>query len=126
MDLVKRVCTELGIEKAKAETGLAAVFTSVRTAVDSTAWQEIKKLLPEAQDLIAKTPIGGGRTGELLALVGPGAIDRSLSAASFEDSEATKLIALVGGILQDGLTAEVTNQISSRLPDLRLKYNKQH
>ena len=121
MDLVQLVCNELGIEKVKAQAGLAVVFTSVRTAMDSTAWQEIAKLVPEAQDMINGTQVGGGRTGELLALVGPGSINRNLSAASFDDSEAMKLIALVGGILQNGLTAAVATQLASRLPDLRLK-----
>ena len=59
--------------------------------------------------------MGGGRTGEMLALVGSEALEKNLRRAGFDESNIPKIGKIVGQALDDAVP-EIGAKVASRLP----------
>ena len=119
MDLPDTVARELGIDPAQAERGLSAVFMSIRLAVDPTSYARVSAAFPGADAWMRPPGLGGGRTGEMLALAGPGALRRQLKLAGFTEQDIVRLGPTVGKALQAALSPDVFDQVVARIPLLK-------
>lgn len=119
MELVDEVAQGLGCPPEKAQAALGAIFTSVRMSMDAKTFGEVREKFPKVESWMGRALTGGGRTGEMLALVGPGALQRNLKAAGLEPHEMTKLGLMIGEILKGMLKPEMYTQVENRVPLLR-------
>jgi hypothetical protein len=71
MTLIEVIAQAAGLDRAKAEVAAGAILGAVRLSAPKGAFDPIERAIPNAQQLIlgAGTVIGGGRTGEIVALV---------------------------------------------------------
>lgn len=119
MNLPRAVAKELGIDQAQAERGLSAVFLSIRMAVDPPTFGEVTKAFPNASVWLRDIELGGGRTGEILALAGPEALRRQLKAAGFTDKDIQQLGPMVNEALRSALSPAAYEQVVARVPLLK-------
>ena len=116
MSLLEVVTTELALDREKAQAGLGALFTSIRLATDARTFETIKAKIPEIDGWVGRSYSGGGRTGEIMTLMGPQALTRTLTAAGFSADEIAGLGRVVGRSLKDILPAEAVTQLTGKLP----------
>ena len=71
MTLIDIVAHAAGLDSSKAEVAVGAILGAVRLSAPKGTFDPIERAIPNAQKLIlsAGTVIGGGRTGEIVALV---------------------------------------------------------
>lgn len=71
MTLLEVVAGAAGLDHAKAEVTVGAILGAVRLSAPKGTFDPVERAIPNAQQLIlgAGTVIGGGRTGEIVALV---------------------------------------------------------
>ena len=119
MDLPQAVAQEFSIDPAQAERGLSAVFMSIRLAVDPAIFAQVSAAFPGADAWMRPPELGGGRTGEILALAGPGALRRQLKLAGFTEKDILQLGPMVGKALQAALSPEVFEQVAAHVPLLK-------
>jgi hypothetical protein len=118
-DLVQDVAQLLNCPPEKAQAALGAVLTSVRMSMDAKSFGEIREKHPKVESWMGRALTGGGRTGEMLALVGPGALKRNLKAAGLEESDMIKLGGMMAGVLKGILRPELYTQVETRVPLLK-------
>ena len=118
MDLLVEVTTEIGVEQSVAESGLGTVFTTLRLSLDADSFDQIRAVDPRVDDWVGKTIIGGGRTGEMLALAGPQAFARNLGAAGFTPEKGEQLLDIVFEHLRVSLPEEVAAIVQAKRPVL--------
>ncbi len=119
MNLLDRVTTELGVDAKKAEIGLGTLLASVRLTVGPESFDAIKEHLPHAESFMGRALMGGGRTGEIVGLIGAEAVRRNLEAAGYTESEIPRLGALVGERLREVVPPDVVASLETKLPLLR-------
>lgn len=95
------------------------MLTSIRMAMDAKSFGEIREKFPKVESWMGRALTGGGRTGEMLALVGPGALQRNLKAAGLEPAEMTKLGLHMSGVLKAILKPELYTLVETRVPLLK-------
>src|SRR6266851_7011166 len=71
MDLVHQVAANLEIDAGKAEQGIGAILMALRMNLDGETFKKVKHVLPNSESLMGRALMGGARTGEMAALVGP-------------------------------------------------------
>ncbi|MCH8350822.1 MAG: hypothetical protein IIB29_11250 [Chloroflexi bacterium] len=118
MDLVGKVMTEMGVEHSIAESGLGTVFTNLRLSLNMDSFNEIRAVVPKVDDWVGNTIIGGGRTGEMLALVGPQAFARNLGGAGFTPEQGEQLLDIVFDELAVSLSEGVVAIVLAKRPVL--------
>jgi len=118
-DLVSDVGQLLNCPPEKAQAALGAVLTSVRMSMDAGSFGGIREKYPKVESWMGRALTGGGRTGEMLALVGPGALKRNLKAAGLEEPEMIKLGAMMAGVLKEIIKPELYAQVETRVPLLK-------
>ena len=71
MTLQEAIAQAAGLDSTKAEVAAGAILGAVRLSAPKGTFDPIERAIPNAQQLIlaAGTVIGGGRTGEIVALV---------------------------------------------------------
>ena len=71
MTLVDRIAQATGLDHAKAELAVGGILGAIRLSAPKGTFDPIERAIPNTQQLIlgAGTVIGGGRTGEIVALV---------------------------------------------------------
>jgi hypothetical protein len=119
VDLPQVVAKEFGIDVAQAERGLSAVFLSIRMAVDPATYAQVSAAFPDADTWMRGMELGGGRSGEILALAGPEALRRQLKHAGFTEKDIQQLGPMTGKALRAGLRPETFDQIVARVPLLK-------
>jgi hypothetical protein len=69
--LVTIIADAAGLDEAKAELAAGSILGALRLSAPKGTFDPIEQAIPNAQQLIlgAGTVIGGGRTGEIVALV---------------------------------------------------------
>lgn len=115
MDLSQVVSTECSIDKEQAERGLGTLFTAIRMAINANEHQALKEAFPQIDEWLGHATMGGGRTGEMLALIGPEALEKNLRSAGFADAAIPQVGKIVGQALQQAVP-EVAAKVASRLP----------
>ena len=120
MDLLARVTSEFNVDEKTASKALGAIFTSVRMAMDTRTFGKVALTFPDAAAWMREAPVTGGRTGEMLALATPATLKRSLITLGFDESQVTKLGAMLGNTLREALPPEIHRRIAERLPLLEV------
>ena len=118
MDLLEQVAQDLGSPE-KAQAALGAVFTSVRMSMDAKSFGTLREKFPKVESWMGRALTGGGRTGEMLALVGPGALQRNLKAAGLTPEEMSKVGLMVGAVMKEMLPEPLYQQVETRVPLLK-------
>jgi len=119
VDLPQRVADELGIARPQAIQGLSAVFMSVRMSVDPSLFSLVTAAIPDVEDWLRSIELAGRRTGEIVALAGPEALNQQLKTAGFNQQQAQRLGATVAKALGEVLEEDVAEKILSRVPLLK-------
>src|SRR2546422_5218527 len=100
MDLVHQVAANLEIEAGKAEKGIGAILMALRMNLDGETFKKVKHVLPNSESLMGRALMGGARTGEMAALIGPAGLLAALAAAGYQ---------------KDDRSEEHTSELQSRL-----------
>src|SRR5258708_23455744 len=95
MDLVHQVAANLEIEAGKAEKGIGAILMALRMNLDGDTFNKVKHVLPNSESLMGRALMGGARTGEMAALVGPAGLLAALAAAGYQKYDIPRLGRLV-------------------------------
>src|SRR6266853_1104258 len=95
MDLVHQVAANLEIEAGKAEKGIGAILMALRMNLDGDTFNKVKHVLPNSESLMGRALMGGARTGEMAALVGPAGLLAALAAAGYQKDDIPRLGRLV-------------------------------
>jgi hypothetical protein len=71
LTLVKTIADAAGLDHGTAEVAAGAILGALRLSAPKGTFEPIERAIPHTQQLIlgAGTAIGGGRTGEIFALV---------------------------------------------------------
>lgn len=71
MTLPECIAQAAGLDQAKAEVAAGSILGAIRLSAPKGTFDPIERAIPNTQQLIlgAGTVIGGGRTGEIVALV---------------------------------------------------------
>ena len=115
VDLALNVATECGIDQEQAKKGLGTLFTAVRMAINADEHQILKQAFPQVDEWLGHGMMGGGRTGEMLALIGPEALENNLRRAGFEDTDIPTIGSIVGQALNASVP-EIATKVGARLP----------
>src|SRR2546427_434468 len=91
MDLVHQVAANLEIEPEKAEKGIGAILMALRMNLDGETFKKVKHVLPNSESLMGRALMGGARTGEMAALVGPAGLLAALAAAGYQKDDIPRL-----------------------------------
>src|SRR2546429_9602363 len=106
MDLVHQVAANLEIEAGKAEKGIGAILMALRMNLDGETFKKVKHVLPNSESLMGRALMGGARTGEMAALIGPAGLLAALAAAGYPNAPIPRLrppgLAHVGPAIRRG------------------------
>ena len=71
MTIIDVIAQATGLDHARAEVATGAILGAVRLSAPRETFAPVERAIPNAQQLIlgAGTVIGGGRTGEIIAMV---------------------------------------------------------
>lgn len=119
MDLVSTVTTELGVTEERAVQGIGALFVAIRMTTDARSFTRITDAFPDAGTWMQRASFKHGHTGEMLAMVTPGAVRRVLSTAGYGEDQIPQLGAIVGDAVAAHLDDEVLRHLTDTLPLLR-------
>lgn len=119
MDLPQRVTDTLGLARPQAERVLGPLFMSIRMAVDPALFSKVAAALPDVDQWLRGIQLGGGRTGEIVALAGPEALVQQLKLVGLNAEQAKLLGATVGQALGELLARDVAAKIVERVPLLK-------
>lgn len=119
MDLHGEVKQTLGIGDGGATRALGVVFRAVRMTMNAEQFQTIQEALPDVEVWLKAAPIGGGRTAEMLAIVGPEALGAGLKELGLRDGQVEQVCKLVGNRLAESVP-DVAAQIAKKLPALQV------
>src|SRR2546425_3578076 len=91
LDLVHQVAANLEIDAGKAEKGIGAILMALRMNLDRDTFKAVKHVLPNSESLMGRALMGGARTGEMAALVGPAGLLAALAAAGYQKDDIPRL-----------------------------------
>jgi len=107
MDLVEQVVANLEVEPGQAEKGVGAILMALRMAVDKPTFEKIRAAVPNGDSYMGRALMSGARTGEMIGVMGPGALMAGLSAAGFNKDDVPRL----GRIVLEHLRPAVGNDV---------------
>src|SRR5712671_1765633 len=119
MDLVQHVSTTLNIDAVKAEKGIGAILMALRLSSDRATFELVKQALPHSEHLIGRALMGGARTAELPAMIGPSGLAAALAAAGFDQKAIPQLGGMVMDHLRPALGSSVIDTFLSSVPALK-------
>lgn len=117
MSLIEQVQAELGIGADGAARAVGTVFRAVRMTMKDERFNAVRDAFPQVEEWLKAAPVAGGRTAEMLAIVGPEALERSLKDLGLDAAQATRLFALVGSALAAAVP-DVASDVKANLPML--------
>ena len=117
MDLVQRLTSETGVDTDIAERALGSIFMTIRLAVNAEQYGQIKAAFPQVEDWLKKgTDVGGGRTGEMLAILDAESLAERLQSAGLAQAQQQAFATVIGSAVREALSPELAAQITSRVP----------
>src|SRR5713101_8705539 len=119
MDLVHQVAANLEIEPGKAEKGIGAILMALRMNLDGETFKKVKHVLPNSERLMGRALMGGARTGEMAAVVGPAGLYAALAAAGFHKDDIPRLGRIVLEYLRPAIGSENVEKFLATAPALR-------
>lgn len=118
VDLFDQVKSGLGVSDTAARRALGTVFRAVRMTVNANEFNAVHEMLPQVDDWLRDAPVGGGRTAEMLAVVGPEGLEQSLTETGLAAQQIEKLYGIVGRKLAE-LEPALGSKIAEQLPMLK-------
>ncbi len=118
MDLVHQVAANLEIEADRAEKGIGAILMALRMTLDGETFKKVKHVLPNSESLMGRALMGGARTGEMAALVGPAGLLAALAAAGYQTHDIPRLGRLVLEHLRPAIGREKLEEFLRTAPML--------
>ena len=118
MDLPGEVKQTLGIDDATAIRAVGTVFRAVRMTLNAQQFRAVYEAFPHLETWLKTVPIGGGRTAEMLAIVGPEALDGGLKELGLDDAQIHTLCRLVGRRIE-GASPDTAKRVAEKLPALK-------
>ena len=115
MDLLQQISSECGVDEEQAGKALGTLFTAVRMAINVNEHAQLKQAFPSIDDWLGQGTVGIGRTGEMLALIGPEALENNLKSTGVADDNIPKVCSLVGQALVQNVP-EIASKVAARLP----------
>jgi len=119
MELVQRVAANLEIDQGKAEKGIGALLMALRISLDPAGFAQVKRAVPNCESLMGRALMGGARTGEMAALIGPSALMAALAAAGYRQDDIPRLGRLVLEHLRPTIGTEQIEKFLEGAPALR-------
>ena len=119
MDLVHQVAANLEIEPGKAEKGIGAILMALRMNLDGDTFNKVKHVLHNSESLMGRALMGGARTGEMAALVGPAGLLAALAAAGYQKDDIPRLGRLVLEHLRPAIGSEKLEEFLQTAPMLQ-------
>lgn len=120
MDLIDRVTQAFKADRAKAEKGVGAVLSALRTTIDKETWEKVKQAVPDAELFVGRSMlVGGGRTAEMAPIVAPGTLLAALATQGWRKDEIPKLASLVIDDVRAGVGEPALQRFLSAAPGLR-------
>lgn len=115
VDLTQYITRELGVTEGQAKQGAGLFFFAVRMGISADQYTRLKDAFPGLADLVKGAMlVGGGRTGEMLSLIGPEALEQNLKGVGFNDEDIPKLGAIMSEAVVEAMP-EITDQVASTL-----------
>jgi len=118
VDLLQQLAAEPGFDQRKAELALGMAFTAIRLSLDQPAFERIREGVPHVESWMGKALVTGGRTGEMIGLVGPKALERNLASAGLSPTEVTRLGTIVGSAVSALLRPDAVQALATKVPIL--------
>ncbi|HEX4573491.1 MAG TPA: DUF2780 domain-containing protein [Gemmatimonadales bacterium] len=119
MDLLEEVAAQLAIEARKAEKGVGAILMALRMSLDPPTFEAVKRAVPNSESLMGRALMGGARTGEMAAMVGPAGLMAALAAAGYQKDDIPRLGRLVLEHLRPTIGSDKLEQFLTGAPALR-------
>ena len=119
MELVQQVAANLEIDQGKAEKGIGALLMALRMSLDPAGFAQVKRAVPNCERLMGRALMGGARTGEMAALIGPSALMAALAAAGYRQDDIPRLGRLVLEHLRPTIGTEQIEKFLEGAPALR-------
>jgi hypothetical protein len=121
MDLIDQVTASFQTDRAKAEKGVGAVLSAVRTTIDKDAWEQVKKAVPGAELFVGRSMmIGAGRTAEMAPIVAPNTLLAALAAQGWKKEDIPAFARLVLDALRPAVGDAALERLLSASPGLRI------
>lgn len=118
MDLASQLEQALGLDRERSAAVLGTVFTAIRVATDTATFGKLGRAFPDLDRWMQSVPLTG-RTGEILALRGPGELERQLRFLGLSEQQCQRAGAVIGSALRELLPEEPWRKIESRVPLIR-------
>lgn len=115
MSLTDEVRQTLNLGETGAVRAVGAVFRAVRMSMHADQFNHVREAFPQVEEWLQAAPVAGGRTAEMLAIVGPEALGRSLRDLGLDETQATQLYQLVGRALAQAVP-EIAARVKKELP----------
>jgi len=119
MDLVHHVAANLEIDAGKAEKGIGAILVALRMNLDGDTFKAVKHALPNSESLMGHALMGGARTGEMAALVGPAGLLAALAVAGYQKDDIPRLGRIVLEHLRSAIGTDKLEEFLRMAPMLR-------
>lgn len=119
MDLVRQVAANLEVDTGKAEKGIGAILMALRMSVDRETFDAVRHAVPNCESLMGRALMGGARTGEMAALVGPAGLMAALAAAGYQKDDVPRLGRLVLEHLRPAIGTDRLERFLQSAPALR-------
>jgi hypothetical protein len=113
MDIVELVVANLEVEPGQAEKGVGAILMAMRMSVDKATFEKVRVAVPNVESYMGRALMSGARTGEMIGVMGPGALMAGLSAAGFKTEDVPRL----GRIVMEHLRPTLGNDTVERFLD---------
>ena len=121
MDLIDRVTQSLKADRAKAEKGIGAVLSALRTTMDKDTWEKVKQAVPDAEMFVGRSMlVGGGRTAEMAPIVAPNTLLAALATQGWRKDEIPALTKLVVDDVRTAVGDAAVQKFVAAAPGLQL------
>ena len=120
MDLIDRITQKFKADRAKAEKGVGAVLSALRTTIDKETWEQVKKAVPDAELFVGRSMlVGGGRTAEMAPIVAPSTLLAALATQGWRKDEIPQLAQLVIDDVRAGVGDAAVQRFIAASPGLK-------
>lgn len=119
MDLVQQIVAHLAVEEGQAEKGVGAILMALRMSTDKDTFEKAKVAVPNHESYMGRALMSGARTGEMVAMVGPGGLLAGLAAAGFRKDDIPRLGRIVLDYLRPSIGNEAVEKFLAGAPALK-------
>jgi hypothetical protein len=120
MDLIDHVTETFKADRARAEKGVGAVLSALRTTMDKDSWEKLKKALPNAELYVGRSMmVGGGRTAEMAPIVAPSTLLAALATQGWPKDDIPRFAMTVIDAVRAAVGPAAVDKFLAAAPGLR-------